>query len=145
MKTNPTDDIEEIRLLKPKYGDVIDRIVRDRQPGDEDLLEALFTDDAILHFESALGRHEGLDAIVRFFVEDLPAATRWMWHSFHSPLITVDGDTAEGRWTLYALAVGNADPTAPPRATYGRYIDRYVRTADGWKIQHQYFLDETRS
>ena len=48
MKTNPTDDIEEIRLLKPKYGDVIDRIVRDRQPGEDDVLDALFTDDDVL-------------------------------------------------------------------------------------------------
>lgn len=145
MGSQALADVEAIRLLKPKYGDLIDRLVRGPEAGDAEQLAILFTEDAVLDFKSALGRHEGRDAIVRFFTEQLPAVTAWMWHSFHSPLIEVDGDEAEGRWTLYALSVGKDDPHAPPRATYGRYVDRYVRTGDGWRLEHQFFLDETRS
>lgn len=137
-------DIEAIKRIKASYGDIIDRMVRMPEQEDRDRLAALFTEDAVLDFHEMLGRHEGREAIVRFFAEALPAGTAWMWHSFHSPLITVNGDEAEGRWTLYAMAVpkGAADPT--PMLTYGRYTDRYVRTADGWRQSFQDFLDETR-
>jgi ketosteroid isomerase-like protein len=137
-------DIEAIKQLKGAYGDIIDRLVRKPEAGDRDALGALFSEDAVVDFQEMLGVYSGRTAIVQFFADIMPTVTAWMWHSFHGPIITVKGDQAEGRWTLYALSARHKEAYKPPTPTYGRYIDKYVRTAEGWRQSHLFFLDETR-
>jgi len=137
-------DIEAIKQLKGAYGDIIDRLVRKPEHEDRAALGALFTEDAVVDFQDMLGVYAGRAAIIRFFADTMPTVTAWMWHSFHSPIITVNGDEAEGRWTLYALSTRRTELHEAPAATYGRYIDKYVRTPEGWRQSLLFFLDETR-
>lgn len=55
-------------------------------------------------------------------------------HQVHHPEIDVDGDTATGRWYLHDRVVVDAFRFALEGAAF--YADRYVRTADGWRIAH---------
>ena len=138
-------DVLAIMNLRSSYGDIIDRLVRNGPNAeDEALLEAVFTPDCVLDFEALLGVHSGWPAIRKLFVEWHPENISWMWHSFHSPIITVDGDTATGKWSLIAMGTTKGENPVPPPMTYGRYTDQYVRYGSGWRINHQHFLDETR-
>ena len=48
-----------------------------------------------------------------------------------SGVVTIDGDHATGRvWTHELLEAADGTVTRP----IGRYDDRYVRTADGWRF-----------
>ncbi|UMG94527.1 nuclear transport factor 2 family protein [Nocardioides sp. TF02-7] len=55
-------------------------------------------------------------------------------HTVHHPEIDVDGDTATGRWYLHDKVLVDAFRFALEGAAI--YADRYVRTADGWRIAH---------
>jgi hypothetical protein len=55
-------------------------------------------------------------------------------HTVHHPEIDVDGDTATGRWYLHDKVIVDAFRFALEGAAI--YDDRYVRTADGWRIAH---------
>jgi hypothetical protein len=138
-------DVHEICRIKGLYVDTIDRIVRDRQPDDIEKLGNLFADDSIIDFtQLGIGVIDGKKAIVELFSETMPTATAWMWHKIGSPVIDVNVDHAVGRWTLYALSTLVSDPTARPSATYGRYVDEFRRTAEGWKCVKIFFLNETK-
>jgi hypothetical protein len=53
--------------------------------------------------------------------------------------VTVDGDRAEG-WTyclaMHELLPGHPDGDSKPASAL-RYLDRYVRTPEGWRIEHR--------
>jgi hypothetical protein len=91
-------------------------------------------DDVFLPDATAeLGRHlEGIDAIkerIRGALEPLDASQ----HIVATHQVRVDGDAATSRCYLQAQHVVGA-------ATFllgGRYEDRLVRTADGWRIAHR--------
>jgi len=53
--------------------------------------------------------------------------------------ITVDGDTATG--TTYLTLIGEA-AGSPKILSFGVYTDRYVRTADGWRIKERVITPE---
>ncbi|WP_109506092.1 nuclear transport factor 2 family protein [Nocardioides speluncae] len=55
-------------------------------------------------------------------------------HHVHHPEITVDGDTAVGVWYLEDKVY--AVPYRVVIEGAAIYEDRYVRTADGWRVQH---------
>lgn len=121
-------DIEAIRQLKHVYCGLCD------DNYDADPLAALFTEDAVWD-GGPIGRHEGREAIRRFFLgssKRVPFAL----HLVTNPIIEVDGDTATGRWYLweplvYAMPGGNEAWWMS-----ARYDDRYRRTAEGWKFAH---------
>ena len=118
------EDIEAIKRLKYRYADACDRGY------DAETLATLFTEDAV--WDGGLfGRHEGREAIRRFFAgvsADIPFAMHYMMN----PIITVDGDEADGAWYLFqtcTFAEGN-------RAILGaaRYEERYRRVAGEWQF-----------
>ncbi len=126
------NDLTEISNIKYRYGEVIDRLVRDGGAGGAEQLNALFTEDAKLDLiEAGLPYAEGHEAIAALFTTLLPSAVHWMWHAFHNPLITITGDTAKGHWLLLAYSAPAAGDA--PRATVGRYEEEYVRTSQGWR------------
>ena len=55
-------------------------------------------------------------------------------HHVHHPEITVDGDTATGRWYLHDQVLSAELRFKLEGAAF--YEDRYVRTPDGWKVAH---------
>lgn len=94
----PATDQDEIINLKTSYGHLIDRLVLERRPNDADRLRGMFTEDAIvdMSFSGVFGVYQGHDEIVRLFLEEMTPGYHWMWHSFHTPAIGLDGDTAHG-------------------------------------------------
>jgi len=127
-KASVEADILAISKTKGLYCHIIDRIVRDKQPGDEEKLLALFTKDAALHFTMLSGAVvRGYDEIRAMYCQGLPATIGWMWHSVGADVIDVDCDTATGLFTLYAMSTPIDNPTAQPSLTYGRYTDEFRR------------------
>lgn len=143
--TDRLADEQAIRRIKGTYCDVIDRIIRDKQPDDEGKLRALFTEDAVIDFtQLGAGVIEGREAIVGLFLQGMPSNTGWMWHTIGAEVIDVDGDTASGRWTLLAMAQRVGAPDEPPSLTYGRYIDEFRRVDGEWRQSKVFFLNETK-
>ncbi|WP_414900256.1 nuclear transport factor 2 family protein [Sphingomonas flavalba] len=135
--------MEEIRQLKHRYGAYVDQAIMNPTPEHAALLASVFVEDTVLNFPGMMGRIEGREAIIRLFTEAVPKGTRLSWHSFHSPVIDISGDTARGSWTMLALVVRHAQTTPEPVKIYGRYADEFVRTDDGWKISLLHFNKES--
>ena len=55
-------------------------------------------------------------------------------HQVHHPEISVDGDTAVGRWYLQDRVIVEAFKFLLEGASF--YEDRYVRTPEGWRVSH---------
>lgn len=140
---SPEADMRAISQIKGLYCDIIDRAVRGKAPGDEDKLMSLFTQDAVIDFSLLNGTiHRGHDEIRKLYYETFPAGNAWQWHSVHTEVIEIDGDTAIGRWTLFAGVIRKANPDAPPITTYGRYIDEFARVNGVWKQTRVFFQKE---
>jgi hypothetical protein len=140
---NPTDELDIMRL-RTFYGRYADELVsRGAEAADD--LAMLFSENCVVDFTELLGRTlKGRTEIKDCFLNTIAPVTGWTWHAITTPTITIDGDTATGGWLVYALSTGKDHSKGAPVVTYGRYIDRYVRTAVGWKIEYSKFLDETR-
>ena len=138
-------DIEAIRRIKGLYCDTIDRIMREGEPADTDLLRSLFTEDAVIDFTLLDGIvYSGVSQIVDLFTRVLPSGVSWMWHSTGAEIIDIDGDRARGRWTLLAMSQPIGSEGLPPSMTYGRYIDDFVRVDGEWRQNRLFFLNETK-
>jgi 3-phenylpropionate/cinnamic acid dioxygenase small subunit len=55
-------------------------------------------------------------------------------HIISNHQIAITGDEATGRCYLHAQHVRRAAEGGPNYIVAGRYLDRYVRTPDGWRI-----------
>jgi ketosteroid isomerase-like protein len=118
------EDIEAIKQLKFRYADACDRGY------DTDTLADLFTADAI--WDGGLfGRYQGREAIREFFrgvSTDIPFAMHYMMN----PIISVDGDEADGEWYLFQTCTFADGNTAIWGAA--RYDEQYRRVDGGWKF-----------
>jgi ketosteroid isomerase-like protein len=116
---------EDIRKLKARYALACD------DNYDADRIAACFTEDAVWDGGERFGRHEGRDAIHKFFSEVSKQIT-WALHYMVGPDIEVADDlqSATGAWYLYEPC------TMGGRALWigGKYADTYRREADGWKF-----------
>ena len=90
---DPTDlvTIREVEELKYRY-------VRALDTKDWDLFRACFTDDATATYGTRVD-FTNADDIVAYMRENLGPDMVTL-HQVHHPEITVDGDTATGRWSL---------------------------------------------
>jgi len=124
------EDIEAIRKLKARYCQLCDD---DHNP--EGLAE-LFVRDAVWE-ATVSGRHEGVEAIQKFFTElRASGRIRNSAHNAINPDIDVDGDTARGHWRLIMLYTANVPAPLPSfYRIIGWYRETYVRTSDGWRFQ----------
>jgi hypothetical protein len=117
-------DEVEIERLKYRYIRLLDTKQWDEFAG-------CFTADAT-------GDYNGLafdsrDALVDYMRANLGPEIITM-HHVHHPEIEVDGDLATGRWYLHDRVLAQAFRLGLEGAAF--YEDRYVRTADGWRIAH---------
>jgi hypothetical protein len=111
-------------------------MVRQRPPELVAQLRDLFTEDATVDMTCApqFGVYHGIDEIMKLYTELMTPSYHWMWHSFQTPIIEVEGDHARASWTIIAMTLPkSAALSAPPSAFYGRYRDDYRRTSSGWK------------
>lgn len=125
-------DLEEIRQLKARYFRCIDT-------GNHTELAACFAEDVEVDLRGGgyrlrvSGRKDMVEFIASSFNSDIVAM-----HHGHTPEIGfVDADTAKGTWYLEDRFI---DPERG-EDTVGSslYHDTYVRTAEGWRIQHSQY------
>jgi hypothetical protein len=100
------EDVEAIRLLKARYGELVDERYAAGAPRSPAELERiageiadLFTEDALWEGGAALGTCQGRAAIRERFAAPTLA---FSWHYFVKPRIEVTGDSARARWDLLA-------------------------------------------
>lgn len=92
---------------------------------------AVFADDAVLDTSPSGGLTiAGRDALVAYVRSSISEDTITT-HHIHAPEIAIDGDTATGIW---AMQDRNIWPNGRKLLGFGHYHERYVRTADGWRI-----------
>ncbi len=110
-------------------------------------------DDAVACFSErasydhgALGHLTDKTAIRRFYTEFMPAyeeAGGWAFDMLTNPVISVEGDRAEGRWFLFTLLV---DPDTKEAAWNVATLDYvYAREAEGWKFLTNRCVSEHQS
>ena len=128
----------------PEQRDLLDRYVAAFESYDVNALVQLFSADAV--WEMPANPAMGLEASVKTGRSDIAAGVRerrssgvqgprsGTWHSITTQQIEVSGDEASGR--VYYQFLGKVDGK-PSMLTLGRYADRYVRTADGWRLAHR--------
>ena len=127
------EDIEAIKQLKAAYCQACDD---DHNP---DRLGPLFAQDAVWE-ASSVGRAEGREAIQKLLGDIGRSGTiRNSAHNVMNPIITVDGDTAEGEWRLIMLYTG-IYPNGEHHFSriIGWYKERYARIGGRWLIQDLY-------
>lgn len=121
-------DLEAIRTLKHQYAYLANIV--DGKPGDPKKFAELFAKDATL--DLGMGLRTG-----RAEIEDMmkSATTQWTcaMHYMLNPLITLDGDRAEG--TITGLFAFTTEDNPSPIWLSNIYSDTFVRTAEGWKFQ----------
>lgn len=136
-------DLEDIRHLKYRYARLVDKMLAEHTQDDETALAELFVENACADFGTRLGVIEGRAAIRKLFTETLPSSRSWFMHFVGNPLILVDGDVADGEWSVMAFT--ELKGRGERSTVTGRYVDQYTRTPAGWRISHQAFHDETRT
>jgi hypothetical protein len=137
MAIEPADRMQEI-LDRQDIHDVAMRYCRACDRIDAELLRTVFHDDAYL----AYGTFNG---VVRDFVPWVMNHIRTGYtHGFHSianEYVVIDGDVAYGE--LYAIlhySVVNEEGQSVDSTLGGRYVDRYERRQDEWRIAHRQFV-----
>ena len=121
-------DDHEIRHLAFRYCRALDT-------KDWALLDEVFVPDATAELGTP-ATLQGVDAIrarIRGALERLDDSQ----HLVGNHEIEVDGDTATHRCYLQAQHVREAAVGGPNYIVAGRYEDRLVRTANGWRIAHR--------
>lgn len=122
--------VSQIQYVKGRYGELVDGLSLKLDQANLKALGELFTEDTFVDFIAVQLR--GRQAVLDLYGGVMQKNFSWVWHSFHSPVIEVNGDRASGRWTLQGLTIGHQSST--PTAVYGRYLDEFVRTPLGWRI-----------
>jgi hypothetical protein len=120
-------DVLEIQRLKALYCQIVDASVAD--PSLSERLRELCVPECTSDF--GFGSMANRDEIVAFGAQSATMVDMF-WHGLSSPLVEVDGDTARASWTVTARSKRKgADEIT---TVIGRYIDRLVRTPDGWRF-----------
>lgn len=130
-------ELEHIKRLKYRYMRAVDT-------KDWNLLEQLFTPDAVSWYDSGKYRFEGRDNILKFLSENMVRLITL--HQVHHPEIElVSEDSATGVWYLQDYVINLEQNWELLGAAL--YEDEYVRVGGDWKIRstgyHRTF-EETR-
>lgn len=125
------DEVEISRLLD-RYAAAIDA-------KDWVALDAVFTPDAHLDY-SSVGGPSGPYPDVKAWLATVLAPVPLLQHYVSGALVTPDGDDPDTATTICNLFNPMGSPAGDGvfvRLVGGRYHDRVVRTADGWRIAHR--------
>ena len=130
------EDIEAIRRLKARYGQLADaRYDHDGRTGVKPMhelepiareLASLFSEDAVWDGGKSLGLCTGREAIYQRMLEP---TLSFSWHYFVKPQIQVEGDRAHATWDILAACT-----TTKNKACWmaGLENDEYVRVDGDW-------------
>jgi hypothetical protein len=114
--------------------DQLVRYCRAIDAGEWDLLDAVFTPDAVLDYTSSGGIRGVFPDVKAWLASVLPRfAVRQ--HYVTNREIAIDGDVATSRAYLYnPMGTRRPDGGTDLFFTGGEYRDRWRRTPDGWRI-----------
>ena len=106
----------------------------DTSCGDEGKARAMFagllTDDFVGDYGFKV--MHGTTEIVDFMIQAIGGGSQWMIHALGSPCIVVDGDTAQGDWTI--TVTSRRKDTGELMVINGRYADTFRRVNGAWQI-----------
>jgi len=127
------EDVEAIKDLKARYGELVDRRYARGEPLAGEALgalageiAALFTADAVWDGGPGLGLARGREEIRQRMREP---TLRFSWHYFLKPRIRIEGDRARGRWDLLAPCTTR---DGRPHWMAGFEDDEYQRVDGAW-------------
>ena len=121
--------IEAIKQLKARYCAYCDAGY------DADGICSLFEPDGVFDAGDPFGRHEGHAAIHAWFT-GIPSRFLFAAHLVMNPIITLDGDRANGKWWLLMPCTYRDDGAqAEGRWLLSQYDDGYVRRDGVWRFQ----------
>ncbi|MDI1447974.1 nuclear transport factor 2 family protein [Polyangium sp. 6x1] len=127
------ESVEALRALKARYAVLADRCLGAPSHANALALADLFTDDAAADY-GPFGVFSGKEELLRAFAEVLPAGTRWSAHHVVNPVLSVQGDTAEGTWCFLVHRIPRDPPDAARATVFGGYEEKYRRVGGVWKI-----------
>jgi hypothetical protein len=130
-------DVLQLQELKATYCETADACTQAGSQAAE-RFSTVFTEDVQADF--GLGPLDGRKAVIAFLVEAIITANDSLWHAIHTPRIDVRGDAATGHWTVMVRMRHKGSATF--EALYGRYIDEFRRTPDGWRINSVRFIED---
>jgi hypothetical protein len=120
--------IEDIKQMKALYCHYCDNDY------DPEGLSNLFVEDGI--WDGAdFGRYEGRAAIKEFFA-GISGDIVFAGHLVLNPIITVDGDTANGKWWLIMPCTTMTEGKKEARWLAAEYDDDYVKVGGKWLYKH---------
>ena len=140
----PTDITPPLQLLldKDAIRDVLHRVCRGLDRADGALLERCYHADAT----EVHGDFEGDAATWRAgAMARVPETFERMRHSLGTINIDVEGDhaLAESYFTAGCLLRSDSEPRTVS-TIYGRYLDRFERRQDEWRIAHRVVVKDYR-
>jgi len=121
--------IEDIKQMKAQYCAYCDAGY------DPEGIASLFVEDGIWDGGEAFGRHEGVEAIKAFF-RGISSDIVFAGHLVLNPIITVDGDSANGKWWLIMPCTTNMEGKKEARWLAAEYDDDYVKRDGRWLNKH---------
>ncbi len=140
MALSPSEISDRIEIQ-----DVLTRYTHAIDQKDWTLLDTCFTGDARLDYTSA-GGIAGSYAEVRAWLEQALAAFAFSVHFISNSAVEIAGDSAQARtYVLNPMGFPNPDGSQHVFTLGAFYLDRLVRTPEGWRIaervEQQAFLD----
>jgi ketosteroid isomerase-like protein len=121
-------DERDIGRVCLAYADALDQ-------KDWPALRQCFVADAVADYEG-IGTFRGIDAIIERASRGLRHLDRSQ-HIVTNVLVDVEGDTAVSSCYLQAQHVRSGTSGGDTFIIAGRYADRFVRAAAGWRIEHR--------
>ncbi len=120
-----------------EINDVLVRYTRAIDQRDYELLDTCFTADAHLDY-TASGGIRGAYPEVRRWLEKALAQFDAMMHMIGNVVIEVDGDEARsGTYLMNPMGIKAAGGSLQFFTVGGEYVDRLVRTPQGWRIRER--------
>jgi hypothetical protein len=101
-----------------------------------DLFDQVFTPDAVVDYSPLVDPmdYPGFRRWSQAWVDGAAANFHGWQHLLSNMVVEIDGDTASASTDFYNPLVANDQSVIH---SYGRYHDRLVRTAAGWRIAHR--------
>jgi hypothetical protein len=124
--------------------DQLTRYCRAIDTGEWDLLDGIFTPDAVLDYTSSGGIRGSYAEVKPWLAKVLPLFPIRL-HYVTNREVEIDGDAATSRAYLYnPMGTKSLEGTVTMFFTGGVYHDRWRRTADGWRIVERVEIEHWR-
>jgi 3-phenylpropionate/cinnamic acid dioxygenase small subunit len=124
------------RADRDEIADVLVRYATGIDTKDWPRFRTCFVDDVHADY-GEIGVWDGVDAITDYMTET-HAGMPDTKHMLSNIAIDLDGDEATASTYVHAVLVLTYEPPSSVDAV-GRYVDRLVRTPDGWRIRERTF------